>query len=327
MENLELPQEHKFAIMTKAKRNFKNKYPHKKLYSRNLRNELKTDEYFNTALIKYSYALTCHRAQSMKWNNIFLDCETDQGKENENYFQWIYTAIKCSKNKIYLLNSPKITPYIYLSLAENPKAFDEYLQISPVIALSDVEINDTILNKCREFKINVENKFLVHLFANCFARVYKEKIQITSIEHRQYQEVYSFKDENSNKAKLTFYYNATGQISSQQFNSVTEFSKRIEELLMDNSKVNFSSMFKEKFLNQFYQELNKFISEQKISIDKIVKHNYHYEFHFIKGKNVAIINVFHNKEGFITTGWPTKYNSVTFLAELKKIFEKFKSLL
>jgi serine/threonine protein kinase len=325
-ESKELLQEQRFAILTRAKQSFRDKNPDIKLYAYNLRSLLKTDEYFNTALIKYAYSLTCHRAQSNKWPYVFIDCETDQGKENAEYFRWIYTAIKCAKEKIYLLNAPKITPYIHLSLAENNNAFDEHLRPSSIIVLSDIEMNEGVLAKSKEFKVDQKNDLLLKLFVNCIEKLSKEKIQILNVEHRQYQEIYSFSDENGNKVKLTVHYNSKGQISGQKFSITNDLSKEIQKLLTDNSKVDFSVTFKEKYLKEFYSNLKAGLANENILINKIVEHNLQYEFHLIRSKDFAIVNIFYNRSGFITTMWPTKYNSAALLADLKKIIEKLKAL-
>lgn len=66
---------------------------------------LKEDPYFNALQVKFSYAITCHKAQGGQWRNVFVD----QGYLTEEllgieYMRWIYTAITRATNKLYLLN-------------------------------------------------------------------------------------------------------------------------------------------------------------------------------------------------------------------------------
>ncbi len=67
--------------------------------------ELKKNPYLNALLVKFAYALTCHKAQGGQWKAVFVD----QGflKEdmvNEEFARWLYTALTRSSEELYLLN-------------------------------------------------------------------------------------------------------------------------------------------------------------------------------------------------------------------------------
>ncbi|QZT38384.1 AAA family ATPase [Halosquirtibacter xylanolyticus] len=64
--------------------------------------------YFNALQIKFSYAITCHKAQGGQWKNVFID----QGYITEehldsNFLKWLYSAITRAKDKAFLLNFNK----------------------------------------------------------------------------------------------------------------------------------------------------------------------------------------------------------------------------
>lgn len=66
---------------------------------------VRNDPYFNALQIKFSYAVTCHKAQGGQWERVFID----QGMFNRNeitidYLRWFYTALTRSTNKVYLVN-------------------------------------------------------------------------------------------------------------------------------------------------------------------------------------------------------------------------------
>lgn len=66
---------------------------------------VKKDPYFNALQIKFSYAVTCHKAQGGQWERVFID----QGMFNRNevtldYLRWFYTALTRSTEKVYLVN-------------------------------------------------------------------------------------------------------------------------------------------------------------------------------------------------------------------------------
>lgn len=70
--------------------------------------KVKQDVYYNALQVKYSYAVTCHKAQGGQWRNVFLD----QGFVTEDmlspdYFRWLYTAFTRATEKLFLVNWPK----------------------------------------------------------------------------------------------------------------------------------------------------------------------------------------------------------------------------
>ncbi len=66
---------------------------------------VREDPYFNALQIKFSYAVTCHKAQGGQWERVFID----QGMFNRNeitidYLRWFYTALTRATERVYLVN-------------------------------------------------------------------------------------------------------------------------------------------------------------------------------------------------------------------------------
>jgi exodeoxyribonuclease-5 len=66
---------------------------------------VRADPYFNALQIKFSYAVTCHKAQGGQWERVFID----QGMFNRleisvDYLRWFYTALTRSTGRVYLVN-------------------------------------------------------------------------------------------------------------------------------------------------------------------------------------------------------------------------------
>lgn len=66
---------------------------------------VKENPYFNALQIKFSYAITCHKAQGGQWKAVFVD----QGWLKEDmvdveYLRWLYTAFTRPVEKLYLVN-------------------------------------------------------------------------------------------------------------------------------------------------------------------------------------------------------------------------------
>lgn len=66
---------------------------------------IKSNPHYNALQVKFSYAVTCHKAQGGQWDCVFID----QGfftrdMLNREYLRWLYTAFTRAKEKIYLVN-------------------------------------------------------------------------------------------------------------------------------------------------------------------------------------------------------------------------------
>jgi exodeoxyribonuclease-5 len=66
---------------------------------------VRSDSYFNALQVKFSYAVTCHKAQGGQWERVFID----QGMFNRqeitiDYLRWFYTAITRTTERLYLVN-------------------------------------------------------------------------------------------------------------------------------------------------------------------------------------------------------------------------------
>jgi exodeoxyribonuclease-5 len=68
---------------------------------------VKENPYFNALLVKYGYAVTCHKAQGGEWKNVFLDLGyLNESHMGDNFYRWLYTSITRSSQMLYLVNLP-----------------------------------------------------------------------------------------------------------------------------------------------------------------------------------------------------------------------------
>lgn len=66
---------------------------------------IKEDPYYNALQIKFSYAVTCHKAQGGQWDAVFVD----QGYLREDmvdldFLRWLYTGVTRAKRELFLVN-------------------------------------------------------------------------------------------------------------------------------------------------------------------------------------------------------------------------------
>ncbi len=68
-------------------------------------NELKLNPYYNALQVKFSYAVTCHKAQGGQWDAVFVDQGylTDE-MVNTDFLRWLYTACTRAKQELFLVN-------------------------------------------------------------------------------------------------------------------------------------------------------------------------------------------------------------------------------
>ncbi len=65
--------------------------------------KVKENEYFNALQVKFSYAITCHKAQGGQWNTVFVEQPYLPDGIDRDYVRWLYTAITRAKDKLYLI--------------------------------------------------------------------------------------------------------------------------------------------------------------------------------------------------------------------------------
>ncbi len=70
--------------------------------------KIRENEYFNALQVKFSYAVTCHKAQGGQWKTAFIDHGylTEEMIDRE-FVRWVYTAFTRSTERLYLVNFNK----------------------------------------------------------------------------------------------------------------------------------------------------------------------------------------------------------------------------
>ena len=68
---------------------------------------MRQDIYYNALQVKFSYAVTCHKAQGGQWAHIYIDqgYMTDE-MLTPDYIHWLYTAFTRATEKLFLVNWP-----------------------------------------------------------------------------------------------------------------------------------------------------------------------------------------------------------------------------
>ena len=67
--------------------------------------EIRENPHFNALQVKFSYAVTCHKAQGGQWRAVFVDrCLFGDEPMTRDLLRWLYTALTRATDKLYLVN-------------------------------------------------------------------------------------------------------------------------------------------------------------------------------------------------------------------------------
>lgn len=70
--------------------------------------EIRENPHFNAVQVKFSYAVTCHKAQGGQWRAVFVDrCLFGDEQMTRDMMRWLYTALTRATDKLYLVNFDK----------------------------------------------------------------------------------------------------------------------------------------------------------------------------------------------------------------------------
>ena len=63
----------------------------------------KENPFFNALNVKFSYSLTCHKAQGGQWPVVFIEKPYLKDGVDIDYLRWLYTAVTRAEKKLYLI--------------------------------------------------------------------------------------------------------------------------------------------------------------------------------------------------------------------------------
>jgi len=273
--------------------------------TKEFKDAIKSDPYFNAVKIKFGYAITCHKAQGSEWKNVFLNCKSHQSYLSEAYFRWLYTALTRTTDKLYMLDEP------HIKIFENIQKSNIHIEhIKNLSMNNEMEKKETIENR-----FNIEDEFLLVIFEEINHIIKPENIKVIEIIHNQYQEVYLF-ESNNKRAKIDFFYNSKNfitNITSIETNTLSSLLKIILEplrncLLITKEKNDFN--FSEPFLEDFYIQIQEKFNNLGIEISNIEHKQWMERYTFNRGNEIAVIDFYYNKKGQFKSPTPnSKSNS------------------
>jgi len=211
-----------------------------------------------------------------------------------------------AKNTIYLFNFAPITPF------DNTQFKNSSVIHKPLEFIFISSNNQTHTQEFYEFV----KKIILPL-----------SINIKNIEHLQYQEQYTFTNENNDEIVVAFHYNKDGYFRKGQFIKGNQtlwenINKLLHQKCPKTSFEDIQDEWRKKIYEQLYSELIK----QNIYFQYIIQKQYQDIIYFFDSNDKELsIDLHYNAEGLITN-ISAKYLNNTFMWDtLQKIVEKIKN--
>lgn len=267
-----------------------------------------TSMYFkikNTSLLRYAWVLTTHYSSSYQFDNIILDMYNNQDSyTNEGYFRWLYTALATSRNKIYIINHKKITPFLKIQISDDciQKKSKEIFFYS----------NQTMLNE----KLNSLKAFLKEKFE-------AENITLQDYSSHQFLQKYEISHEDK-KAIIAISYNSSGEFKKPTIIKTTDREKFIKMLIKVTQNIaidNFDFIY-DKWRAETYKKLSDKLAEDDIIIYKIIQNSYQDTIFLFCESAKCEICINFNQEGFFTHLKPIFYSDINLWNRFKMILEQ-----
>lgn len=339
---------------------FTKRHPGLKSKSNEFKDAIIQDEYFNGLLIKYGYAVTCHKAQGGEWNNVFtiwdndntngFNCFTDKqikaGKTNKDFYRWAYTAITRASNKLYTLNPPYFNSYSSMTFLDQSviNSFNELT--GKQIQTEELNIDEEMLEALSKFKILEQTVQIQDHFIKVRHAVRKQYIEIVGWEKKNLEIFYYFKRENETGAIKTWVNKDdkfNGKFSKLVSNSNSDtFFTEMESLLIHLpnvfikrntvetiiSKIIFDLDLEEKypFTKNLFDDLISSFINYDISIVDLEHLQYKERYTFKRNQEVAVVDFEYNGSGFFGRIMPIQKqsNSQMLISDIQTLIQTFK---
>jgi hypothetical protein len=244
--------------------------------TKEFKDAIRSDVYFNALRIKFGYAVTCHKAQGGEWANTFLNCKTSMGYFNSSYFRWLYTGITRAKENLYTLDEPHFT----IGSNLQPPKIENFQPREDILSLN-TEISEIEL----PFDFSNQTDFVKHIYLIVSECLKDENVNINDIRHTNYLEHYTITQGNETTV-FKINYNSHNKITTiQKPTNSTEFVESVYSKLvkLQNKLIIVAEPeiketefeFEQDFQKEFYENLKEKLEPYNFQISKIEHKQYH----------------------------------------------------
>jgi hypothetical protein len=337
---------------------FKNRHPNLKKDSEEFKLAIVNDKYFNCILLKYGYAITCHKAQGGEWANAFVFWDKGvhdnfnfyegehnrSGKTNSEFYRWAYTAVTRASKKLFCINPPFFSSFSGMNFIDVnvQQAFNELTgQSNPTI---EININEVlpVLEKfgLADAPLTIQDHF-IHKWYN----LRKHDIDVESWQKVGFEIWYIFK-RGAQTAAFKYWVNGQNVFrnnfqklpsqtnSDELFETITRILESAAPIVVNRNtvesiltQIEFDVTIEEEkpFLKNLFDIISKCLSKDEIISD--IQHLQNRERYTIeKNGRSCIIDFEYDNKGFFGRVIPLekKCDSPEILAKIKSFVSKLK---
>jgi hypothetical protein len=304
----------------------------KQTHRKNVENFLLRDssskyyKYKNAAHIKFGWSLTVHKSVSYKWSDVIFDVNPERlGKTNKQYFKLIYTGLTRAKNNVCLINYVPITPLLKIEFKDNPKVNQKAKNIY-FIADKDAEVSLSSASIVKDFNFpDVElTPILIQIFYFIYSKLETKGIDVESILHQDYHEVYTLVDNSKKSVKISIYYNKKGHVRIPILLKAEseELGERvISTLKEDQGIVNFD-FINDEWRREIYIDVSLLLKDDGYKILNIIQTSYKDTINISKGDSSLTVDMNYDGNGLFTSIISISYTQPMIWDNYKTILKK-----
>lgn len=242
----------------------------------------------NAARIKFGWCMTVHKAMSYKWPHVVFATTYDQGRNNREYFKFIYTGISRASEEVSLVKWRNLSP------------FSETVFIKKAAGKS---------KKKRTVVATIEKGLPASIVKELIEEVLDDDAKISSVDSKNYLEIVRI-EYGEDLMAIGFDYNGKGEIYSPRLlkGDSQIFESLINRITPSEVEANASP------LGYLYERLNR-VALSDITISLIKPFQYQDRVSLEQDGTRAEVRIVYEKRGLVTrfeliSGSETLFNKV-----------------
>ena len=339
---------------------FRNRHPNLKPKTEEFKEAIIQDDYFNCLLMKYGYAVTCHKAQGGEWDNVFTiwdrgnaenfdslnEKQSKRAKDNVEFYRWAYTAITRASKTLYALNPPFFNSYSNMAFMDSSVINSLNELTGQQVQSEEINMDDEMLVQLQQFNLLEQPIQIQDHFIKVRQAVRKQYIEIIGWEKKNLEISYHFKRENQTAAIKTWvnndfmfnnkYQKLPSHTNNEEiYNEIDNLVKQLPNVIIKRNtvetilpKLEFEFDLEEKFpfTRNLFDDISNVLEETDIQIEEVEHKEYKERYTFKRNLEEAVIDFEYKINGFFGRVVPIQKqtNSTPLLLDIKTALQTFK---
>lgn len=339
---------------------FTTRYKGLKPKSEEFKEAIMQDEYFNCLMMKFGYAVTCHKAQGGEWDNVFtvwdndnskgFDCFVDKqrraGKVNQDFYRWAYTAVTRASKNLYALNPPFFNSYSSMSFLDEEVITALNELTGNQIQAEEIILDDEMLQQLMQLKLLEQPIQLQDHFIKVRHAARKQFVDIVGWERIGYEIRYAFKREQEQAVFKTFingkneFKNSLSPIPhlslNWAFNNLiaeivnhlpnVSIKRNTPETIINRIEFEFELEQQFPFTRSLFDDISLLFEETNITIESVVHLAFRERYTFRNNQEIAVLDFEYKSNGVFGRILPVlnKTNSQSLVVLIKTALQTLK---